>query len=153
MTQQRRLLLVGAGLIILILAISAAFLTFSRPPGFSGQQTQTVLPTVAPLPSATRDICRSTLTGDEMPLAQARLIAAAGECAALTLLDTQVCNEHTAAWWLDLSSDKPNCAPACVVNVVTGESEINWRCLGLMMEEESPTPTVSQRSSGCGCGN
>ena len=44
-------------------------------------------------------------------------------------------NEATGTWWLDLDVKKDGCAPACVVNVETGEVEINWRCTGLLPPE------------------
>ncbi|MFH1286827.1 MAG: hypothetical protein ABII02_03690 [Candidatus Magasanikbacteria bacterium] len=40
-------------------------------------------------------------------------------------------NEGTRTWWFDMVADKPGCNPACVVDDVTKEAEINWRCTGL----------------------
>ncbi len=50
------------------------------------------------------------------------------------LLSTYVCNEGTNTLWIDLDIDMEGCSPACVVNVLTGEAEINYRCTGLIIE-------------------
>jgi len=41
-------------------------------------------------------------------------------------------NDDTGTWWFDLDIEKEGCHPACVVNVATGEAEINWRCTGAL---------------------
>lgn len=38
------------------------------------------------------------------------------------------CNEDTGEWWIDITNQQGGCNPACVVNVETKESYINWRC-------------------------
>lgn len=44
-----------------------------------------------------------------------------------------MCNEITGTWWIDLDvEDAEGCNPACVINVVTNQAEINWRCTGLL---------------------
>lgn len=45
-------------------------------------------------------------------------------------------NENTKTWWFDFTPKNPvnGCNPACVVNEITGEVEINWRCTGLITE-------------------
>jgi len=69
----------------------------------------------------------------EMTLAEAKEIALESDCVKEgNLKETYLCNDFTGTWWLDLEIDKPGCAPACVVNVVTKEAEINWRCTGLI---------------------
>ncbi len=79
-----------------------------------------------------------------MTEAEARAIAediciSAGE----SLSDGQY-NATTRTWWFDaqLSDKKEGCNPACVVFVDTGAAEINWRCTGLLMQEDS-TPQVA----------
>jgi hypothetical protein len=45
---------------------------------------------------------------------------------------TTVCNEGTGTYWIDLSTKKEGCSPACVVDVKARTAEINWRCTGLV---------------------
>jgi len=57
------------------------------------------------------------------------------ECAEKgTLENNYVCNENTGTLWVDLEpfEEKAGCNPACVLNIETGEMEINWRCTGLL---------------------
>jgi len=68
-----------------------------------------------------------------MSLDEAKSIARKGECG-WNFKDTYSCNETTKTWWIDLDIDKPTCNPACVVNTDTKESEINWRCRGLISQ-------------------
>lgn len=71
---------------------------------------------------------------------EAREIAASSECAQEgTLLESAFYNDGTHTWWIDLDAEKEGCSPACVVNVKTGEAEVNWRCTGAV--PETPTPT------------
>jgi len=80
--------------------------------------------------------CVKTDTGESMTLTEAKEIALASKCVEEGgLKETYSCNNFTGTWWLDLEIDKPGCAPACVVNVVTKEAEINWRCTGLIPSE------------------
>lgn len=68
-----------------------------------------------------------------MTLEDAKTIALKSTCTENgTLAGTSMCNEYTNTWWLDLDIDEPGFAPACVVNVATGEAVINWRCTGLL---------------------
>ena len=55
------------------------------------------------------------------------------------LKETRLCNQETGTWWIDLDLDKPDCSPACVVDVSEKTAEINWRCTGLV----PPSPTAS----------
>ena len=41
------------------------------------------------------------------------------------------CNEVTGTWWFNLNVTKKGCLPACVVNILTKQAEVNWRCTGL----------------------
>ena len=77
--------------------------------------------------------CTKSDTGDTMTLEEARQIALASECVVNgTLEETSFCNAETGTFWIDLDIEKPGCNPACVVNIVTREAEINWRCTGLL---------------------
>ncbi len=76
----------------------------------------------------------SAPTGESMSLEEATEIALASECVENgTLKETSQCNENTGTWWIDLDIEKEGCSPACVVDIVTGEAEINWRCTGLIV--------------------
>jgi len=66
----------------------------------------------------------------DMSLKEARSIAK--DVCGDYLENNAVCNDVTGTWWIDLSLERENCSPACVVDVVTKEAEINWRCLGLI---------------------
>jgi len=48
-------------------------------------------------------------------------------------------NEGTKTWWFDanLNAVKEGCNPACVVSEETKTAEINWRCTGLITENEA----------------
>lgn len=48
-------------------------------------------------------------------------------------------NENSKTWWFDanLNSTKEGCNPACVVWEETKTAEINWRCTGLIVPEET----------------
>jgi serpin B len=73
---------------------------------------------------------------------EARDIAASSECGkAGALLEDAFYNDGTGTWWIDLDAEKEGCSPACVVNVRTGEAEINWRCTGAIPGTPTPTPT------------
>jgi hypothetical protein len=79
------------------------------------------------------DKCTDDETGQSMTWFEAREIALASECVAEgTLTDVRMCNQFTGTWWIDIDLEKPGCAPACVVNVVTGEATMNWRCTGAL---------------------
>ena len=87
-----------------------------------------------PSPSIKKEeSCFKTETSEEMNLSEAKEIALQSECVEEgSLAKEYFCNESTGTWWIDLEIDKPGCAPACVINVSTGEAEINWRCTGLI---------------------
>lgn len=71
--------------------------------------------------------------GESMTISEAMEIALASECVENgTLKETSVCNADTGTWWIDLDIEKEGCNPACVVDIVEGTSEINWRCTGLI---------------------
>lgn len=91
-----------------------------------------VIAVIALLGCAGEEYCTDEKTGAKMSLSEAMEIAQATEECADMLKETAVCNEYTGTWWIDLYEKKTNCYPACVVNVVTKEAEINWRCTGLL---------------------
>ena len=72
-----------------------------------------------------------------LTLEEAIAIAQNTECTEKgTLTDVSVHNTNTNTWWIDLDMKeefkKELCNPACVVNEVTREAEINWRCTGAL---------------------
>ncbi|MFH1451129.1 MAG: hypothetical protein ABIF89_00795 [bacterium] len=85
----------------------------------------------------TPEIGCTNQSGKMMALEVAKQIAMASGCASEGPLKEEVysCNSITGTWWLDLNIDKPGCSPACVVNIETGDAEINWRCTGLLLPE------------------
>jgi hypothetical protein len=93
--------------------------------------------------------CTSASSGATMSLAEAKEIAAGGECGQQgTLKETQVCNENSGTWWLDFQpfAEKETCTnPACVVSVDSKSAEINWRCTGAIPPEE---PAVDETCTG-----
>ena len=71
-----------------------------------------------------------------MDLKTAMAIAQSGECGQNgTLASNAYCNNVTKTWWIDIDVFEPieGCNPACVVDVETGQAEINWRCTGLIV--------------------
>jgi hypothetical protein len=86
--------------------------------------------------------CVAEESGNAMSLEEAMMLAEESDC--LTggkLTGDSSCNSTTGTWWLDLDFNQEGCDPACVVNVDTGESEINWRCTGLEINKEESTGT------------
>ncbi len=76
-------------------------------------------PTIIPTPA-------SKLTQDE-----ARAIALASDCNKFGNLSTEsFYNPHSQTWWFDLDQKKTGCNPACVVQEVTQQATVNWRCTG-----------------------
>lgn len=72
-----------------------------------------------------------------MTLEQAKEIAKAGVCAQTgPLTERSLYNDYTKTWWIDLDVKKEGCAPACVVWAETGQSEVNWRCTGLVLPQK-----------------
>ena len=53
-----------------------------------------------------------------------------------SLTGTYSYNEFTRTWWFDLEMNAENerqgCNPACVVWEETNQTEVNWRCTGLV---------------------
>ncbi len=77
--------------------------------------------------------CTKTGTNKNLSLTEAKQIALASECVKEgPLKEVYFCNNDTGTWWIDLDIEKEGCNPACVINVVTKEAEINWRCTGVL---------------------
>jgi hypothetical protein len=79
----------------------------------------------------------SAPTGEVMRIDEAKSIAAQSSCANHGLIGSEYfCNSHTGTWWIDLEPFEANpiCNPACVVDISTGEAEVNWRCTGALPE-------------------
>jgi hypothetical protein len=74
--------------------------------------------------------------GNSMEYSRAEEIAIRS-CKDGSLKNFHYCNNVTGTWWIDFvpSEPKEGCNPACVVNIKTGEAEINWRCMGLVPQE------------------
>lgn len=77
------------------------------------------------------DVSCVTPNGSSMMLSEARQIAEGSDCVENgTISDIYQCNSDTGTWWIDLDIEAPGCNPACVINISSGEAEINWRCTG-----------------------
>ena len=79
-------------------------------------------------PEVSDEYC-SSLTGQTMSLKDAIEIGKTS-CGDV-LEEDHLCNYNTGTWWIETSLEKEGCSPACVINVETSETEINWRCTGL----------------------
>ncbi|MCK4805676.1 MAG: hypothetical protein KAS91_00620 [Candidatus Pacebacteria bacterium] len=75
--------------------------------------------------------CSKKDTQELLTLADAEQIAINSECGD-RLKEPSICNEDTGTWWIDLDIEKESCNPACVINVMTKEASINWRCMGVI---------------------
>ena len=102
-------------------------------------------------PETPEEFCIKKGTGEQLSLTEAREIATASECGKQgALKDTYICNEDTGTWWIDMDIQKEGCNPACVINVVTKQAEINWRCTGLLSPEKACTDSGGTvRTSMC----
>lgn len=77
-----------------------------------------------------QDYCCKDETMECMSITEARKIARNSECGD-NLTNSYKCNNVSGTWWIDLDIEKEGCNPACVVDVVDKQAEINWRCTGL----------------------
>ena len=75
------------------------------------------------------EFCSKKDTQELLTLADAKQIAINSECGD-RLKESSICNEDTGTWWIDLDIEKEGCNPACVIDVITKEASINWRCMG-----------------------
>jgi hypothetical protein len=74
-----------------------------------------------------------------MDISDALVIAEKSECVEKgSLTQDRFYNDYTDTWWINLDMKeefaKKGCSPACVIDAVTREAEINWRCTGLIQE-------------------
>ncbi|MBN1494448.1 hypothetical protein JW911_01775 [Candidatus Peregrinibacteria bacterium] len=81
----------------------------------------------------------SNNTAASITEAEARVIAEANCIKGGEALGPGSYNPNSKTWWFDanLNATQPGCNPACVVYEETGETEINWRCTGLVLPEET----------------
>ena len=83
---------------------------------------------------------------DKMTEEEAREIATKSECGEEgALKENAFYNDWSGTWWIDLDAQKDGCNPACVVNVATRQTEVNWRCMGVLPPptDEVQTPVLS----------
>lgn len=60
-----------------------------------------------------------------------------------TLSENGTYNPNSDSWWFDINQTaKPNCKPACVVNLKSGTTEINWRCSGAIPPAALPSKNL-----------
>ena len=72
-----------------------------------------------------------------MTLNEARAVALNSDCMKDGNLSANSSyNAFTKTWWFDLDTEKPGCAPACVVYEGNSTAETNWRCTGAMPPDE-----------------
>lgn len=80
------------------------------------------------------DYCTDRSTGQSLSRQEAVKIASQSSCLNEGKLSFfgKYCNDFTGTWWINMTAkNHPGCSPACVVNVITRQAEINWRCTGL----------------------
>jgi len=99
----------------------------------------------APAPTAMPTSVPPSATPVVPPISEgeAKQIASQSTCMQSgTLKDTANYNPSSNTWWIDMAADKPNCNPACVVDVKAKTAEVNWRCTGALV------PTATPASAG-----
>ncbi len=115
-----------------LISVSAFFILIMAVLGAIQLKKEPALP---PLPPEEEEKCVKAETKESMALSDAKEIALTSECVREGgLTEEYFCNEYTGTWWLDLTIEKEGCAPACVIDIITKEAEINWRCTGLIPE-------------------
>jgi putative hemolysin len=130
---KRNVLIIGLALLALVLAACDA------PPS---TPAPSATPPKAPAPSATPQSAPSQ-NATPMSLADAKQIASQSTCMQSgTLKDTAVYNPNSNTWWIDMAADKPNCNPACVVDVNSKTAEVNWRCTGAVPPAATQPPAA-----------
>jgi hypothetical protein len=112
--------------IVILVAVLALIGMFNR----GGVSQQAVTPSQA---TTTEEVCVKKDTGAQMSYLDARQIASTSACVSQgSLLENHWCNENSGTWWIDTDIQKVGCHPACVVDVESGQAEINWMCTGLI---------------------
>ncbi len=84
--------------------------------------------------------------GEVLSEKEALLIARAGECSEEgEILEGGTYNENSNSWWFELKpfEEEEACDPACVVSG-DKESEVNWRCRGLIPSSGVPEDKIQQ---------
>ncbi len=81
-----------------------------------------------------------------MTEAEARVIAEQGCIKGGESLSPGYYNPNSKTWWFDanLNATQEGCNPACVVSEETGQTEINWRCTGLIVPEASTADELTE---------
>lgn len=76
------------------------------------------------------EVCRNDSSGQSLGFQAALSSAKANEeCKKVgAIQEKHWCNSSTGTWWISLNGKKPNCSVACVVDVDTGNSRVNWMC-------------------------
>lgn len=86
--------------------------------------------------------CVSQISGHLQPFQALDLANSSAACLAVgNLTGTYVYNNATMTWWFDLDTVKPGCSPACVVDDVSKNTSVNWRCTGA--QPQPPTPPAA----------
>ena len=125
---QSKFWIVGLAVLMMTSALSACATTEAQP--------------VEPQTGDTPEYCADKSTGAQMSYEQATNIAKTSACVEKgQLKETHFCNADTGTWWIDLSIEKPDCNPACVVDVNTGAANVNWRCTGALPPVETEDAT------------
>jgi hypothetical protein len=115
--------------LIASLLLSSFLLSACAAAGAAAMPSPTAISPVAPEATASAT--------PAMPLEKARELAQAGVCAQTgPLTDETMYNDYTKTWWFNLDVKKDGCNPACVVWAETGQSEVNWRCTGLIAPQK-----------------
>lgn len=78
------------------------------------------------------EICEDA-SGNKMYYGEAKMIAQDSDCMAEgALAEKHFCNDYNTSWWIDLDKKMEGCSPACVVEVATKQTQVNYRCTGLL---------------------
>jgi len=71
-------------------------------------------------------------TGESMSIFDAERLFERSQCSREGSPDKHYCNETTGTWWIDIVAYRKGCSPACVIDVITKKTEVNWRCTGVL---------------------
>jgi hypothetical protein len=90
---------------------------------------------------------KNTINQPALSEQTARIIAEQSCVKGGEALSVGVYNENSQTWWFDanLNAAREGCNPACVVSESTKTAEINWRCTGLILPEESVKAAILQK--------
>ncbi|MDQ5938765.1 MAG: hypothetical protein QG642_455 [Patescibacteria group bacterium] len=60
-------------------------------------------------------------------------------------------NAGTKTWWFDanLNATREGCSPACVVSESTNTAEVNWRCTGLLNNNQNEQVACTMEAKEC----